>query len=80
MNTSASPPNRKASGSAPGGRGSPTASRRRKSNGVSGSDGGGARGFPALNNGDWQWGGTFDQVMAAARLLQKYNVEFKGLP
>ncbi|MEE4293331.1 MAG: cytochrome-c oxidase, cbb3-type subunit III [Xanthomonadales bacterium] len=28
-----------------------------------GSDGGGARGFPALNDGDWQWGGEFDQVI-----------------
>lgn len=30
-----------------------------------GSDGGGARGFPALNDDDWQWGGTFDQVMTS---------------
>lgn len=28
-----------------------------------GSDGGGAKGFPALNDDDWQWGGSFDDVM-----------------
>ena len=30
-----------------------------------GSDGGGAKGFPALNDDDWQWGGSFDQVMTS---------------
>jgi cytochrome c oxidase cbb3-type subunit 3 len=30
-----------------------------------GSDGGGAKGFPALNDNDWQWGGSFDQVMTS---------------
>ncbi len=29
-----------------------------------GSDGGGARGFPNLANGDWQWGGDADTVIA----------------
>ena len=30
-----------------------------------GSDGGGAKGFPALNDDDWQWGGSFDEVMVS---------------
>ena len=28
-----------------------------------GSDGRGAKGFPNLTDGDWQWGGSFDQIM-----------------
>jgi cytochrome c oxidase cbb3-type subunit 3 len=30
-----------------------------------GSDGRGARGFPNLADGDWQWGGSYDQVLAS---------------
>jgi cytochrome c oxidase cbb3-type subunit 3 len=29
-----------------------------------GSDGRGAKGFPNLADGDWQWGGSFDQIMS----------------
>jgi len=32
-----------------------------------GSDGGGAKGFPALNDDDWQWGGSYDQVLSSIK-------------
>jgi cytochrome c oxidase cbb3-type subunit 3 len=32
-----------------------------------GSDGRGAKGFPNLADGDWQWGGTYEQIMMTLR-------------